>query len=607
MINPNDLSVPTPASTFLLKAQEAQSNNQWEQVCMHAKTCLTVAQQDPEMDRAAKVLLATGLTNLGKRNEAIPVWLELHHGTPNDPSILGNLGETLLRVQRYDDAIQCFQRAVQLAPKHVMFYMFLALAYFEKKDFTQARLSYQAAAAVAPEYMLAKYGMARMLEAEELVEDAIAAYEQVLVLEPNYLAALGNLIFLNHSRYPFDASRQTALLRQFGSILNQNLPQTKAVLQLHEPLRIGIVSADLCQHVVSRFLESTLEQLNNNPALKDRLILVAYANQAIHDEYSERLRAHCDLWRQVHGWNDERLIDQIKQDHIDILIDLSGHTQGNRLPVFAKKPAPVQVSWLGYWGSTGLSSIDYILADPICVPRDEEDLYIEKVWRLPALRYCFSPLQNALEITPAPCTQTSYVTFGCYQKTSKINDDVLQHWAKILNACPSARLRIQSMNLSNPTHQDLFMTRMKKAGIDTTQVDLVGGMATQDYLASYAHVDILLDTFPYTGGTTTIEALWMGVPTLTFSMTGMLGRQGEALMKNAGLPDWVAYSEEEYIQKAIDWAHADEQRLQELAKLRLGMREQVKHSRVFDAEQFAQDFVEAMYGMWQEKCALQNA
>lgn len=604
MVNHHDLSTPTtPASIALLKALDAQTNHQWQQVCTYAEACLAAAQDDPKIRHNAKTLLANGLTNLGKRNEAMPIWLELHHSSPNDPNILGNLGETLLRLQRYDDAIQCFQRAIQLAPKHVMFYMFLALAYFEKKDFTQARLSYQAAANIAPEYILAKYGMARMLEAEERVEEAIAAYEQVLVLEPNYLAALGNLIFLNYSRYPFDHSRQTELLKQFGRVLNQNTQPPQFTIQPHTPLRIGIVSADLCSHVVSRFLESTLVQLRVDPSLNHKITLVAYANQAIHDEYTERLHSQFHLWRQVLGWSDELLIDQIKQDQIDILIDLSGHTQGNRLSVFAKKAAPVQVSWLGYWGSTGLSAIDYILADPICVPSEEEYLYTEKIWRLPALRYCFTPIEQSPEVVAAPCTKIPAFVFGSYQKTTKINDHVLKLWAKILNSCPDARLRIQSMNLSNPTHRDLFITRMQQAGINIQQVNLMGGMATQDYLASYAEVDILLDTFPYTGGTTTIEALWMGVPTLTFTMSGMLGRQGEALMINAGLPDWVAHSEEEYIQKAIQWGQADTPQRQKLSTLRLGMREQVKQSRVFNATLFAQDFVEALYGIWQEKCS----
>jgi len=602
MVNFHDLSASTPASVALLNAQEAQANQQWQQVCANAEACIAAAPHEPQIRHDAKVLLANGLTNLGKRNEAIPVWLELHHSSPNDPYILGNLGETLLRLKQYDDAIQCFQRATQLAPKHVMFYMFMALAYFEKKDFTQARLSYQAATNIAPEYILAKYGMARMLEAEERVEEAIAAYEQVLLLEPNYLAALGNLIFLNHSRYPFDHSRQTELLKHFGKVLNQNNQQTQVTAQPHTPLRIGIVSADLCRHVVSCFLEGTLEQLRIDPSLSHKITLVAYANQAVHDEYTERLQTQFHLWRQVHGWSDEHLIDQINQDQIDILIDLSGHTQGNRLPVFAKRAAPVQISWLGYWGSTGLSNIDYILADPICVPFDEEYLYSEKVWRLPALRYCFSPLEQAPDIVTAPCTRASAVVFGSYQKTTKINDHVLELWAKILNACPNARLRIQSMNLSNPIHLNLFITRMQQAGINTEQVHLVGGMATQDYLATYAEVDILLDTFPYTGGTTTIEALWMGVPTLTFTMLGMLGRQGEALMVNADLPEWIAHSEDEYIQKAIQWGLANADQRQNLSTLRLGMREQVRQSRVFNAKLFAQDFVEAMSGIWQEKC-----
>ncbi|GAC1373130.1 MAG: tetratricopeptide repeat protein [Aquirhabdus sp.] len=605
MLNPKSLPTPTmPASIYLLKAQQAQTQNQWEHVCTYAKACMTTAQHDEKMRNDAKELLAIGLTNLNQREQALPLWLELHQTTPNDPNILGRLGEVLVRLKRYDDAIKCFQRALQLAPEHIMFYMFMALAYFEKGDFTQARLSYQTASNLAPQYLLAKYGVARMFEAEELIEDAITAYEQVLLLEPTHLAALGNLIFLNHSRYPFDMSRHTLLLSQFGNALNQETPTnptTKLQFQPHKPLRVGFVSADLCRHVVSRFLESTLEQLNKASSLRQQLTLVAYANQATHDEYTTRLQSQFDLWHVVYGWGDERLTNQIKQDNIDILIDLSGHTQGNRLPIFAKKAAPLQVSWLGYWGSTGLSSIDYILADPVCVPVGEEHLYFEKVWRLPYLRYCFSPLEDAPAVSALPCLKNPHFVFGCYQKITKINDGVLAHWAKILAACPHARLRIQSLNFSNSAQKNQFIKRMQLANLNTQQVDLVGGMSTQDYLASYAEVDILLDTFPYTGGTTTIEALWMGVPTLTLAMQGMLGRQGEALMVNAGLPDWVAHSEEDYVQKAIHWANSSESARRQLATLRAEVREQIRLSPVFNATQFAQDFVDAIYGMWQEK------
>jgi protein O-GlcNAc transferase len=194
------------------------------------------------------------------------------------------------------------------------------------------------------------------------------------------------------------------------------------------------------------------------------------------------------------------------------------------------------------------------------------------------------------------------MTFGCYQNLVKINDQVLKHWATILNACPNARLRVQSRGFGNfETHRHLT-ERMSQTGLDVTRVEVLEGVDMEQYLASHAEVDILLDTFPFPGGTTTAQALWMGVPTLTLAKAGMLGRQGEALLVNAGLSDWVTHSVDEYVQKAIAWGNAGEQQRQALATLRATLREQVRMSPVFDAKQFACDFVDAMYGMWREKC-----
>jgi len=390
---------------------------------------------------------------------------------------------------------------------------------------------------------------------------------------------------------------------QFAKAIELQTPKTTfdKVIQPHTPLKIGIVSADFCQHVVCYFIENVLSQIRSNDALRSRLKLVAYANQSEEDDATRRLQGHFDLWRQVDKLNDDALAEQINQDQIDILIDLSGHTKGNRLPVFAKQAAPLQVSWLGYWGTTGLTSIDYVLADPICVPANEESLFLEKIWRLPHLRYCVAALENSPEVNSLPCIKNQNIVFGCYQFTRKINHGVLRCWSQILAACPHARLHIQSFSLDKPELKNQFRKRLIEAGINPESVELIGGVSYSQYLQSYADIDIVLDTFPYPGGTTTAQALWMGVPTITLATAGMLGRQGEALLVNAGLPNWVAQSEDEYVQKAINWGNADTAQRQDLANLRTSLRECVIQTPVFDAQKFAVDFVEALYGMWNEK------
>jgi protein O-GlcNAc transferase len=595
------LNSPMSAQLYFIKAKQAYAEKQWQQVCVFAQSCMTSARNDEKLRFLAKELMAASLMALGRSDQALRLFLELQADKPNDAILIYNSGLALMHLYRYEEAIKAFEFAVALMPDNIEFQINLGLAYYKNNDFSHSKAVYQKASLSAPKHAKAKYGIAGVLEAEGLLHEAMDTYEQVLLLDPTHIQTLSNLIFIHHYLPKFDFERHNDLLRRFR-VASGNVKAHKQPLKAHYPLRIGFVSADLFEHPVGYFLDSTIEQLSLDPSLREQVTLVAYANQSINDKYTQKLRNRFDLWRRVNEWTDDVLIEQIKKDQIDILIDLSGHTKGGRLTLFAKKPAPVQVSWIGYWGSTGLSSIDYVLADPVSVPANEEHWFVEKIWRFPSLRYCFSIPPAAPEVSTSPCIQNQYIIFGCYQNLVKINDEVLQRWAEILSACPNARLRIQSRGFGNFETQSQLTDRMARVGLDITRVDLLEGASIEEYFASYSEVDILLDTFPFPGGTTTAQALWMGVPTLTLAKAGMLGRQGEALMVSAGLSDWVAYSEEEYVRKAISWGNADPIQRQVLVKLRAGMREQVKESPVFNATQFAGDFVDAMYGMWREKC-----
>jgi protein O-GlcNAc transferase len=600
----SNLKGTLPAQLFYVKAKQAYAEKQWQQACNFAQMCISGAQNDDKIRFLAKELMAASLLELGRHDQALQIFSELQALTPNDAILTYNAGLALMHLCRYEEAITSFLRAVELNPENIEFRINLGLAYYKNNDFAQAKAVYVKASHIAPNHVKAKYGIAGVLEAEGYLDEAMVAYEQVLLIDPFHVQTLSNLIFIHHYLSAFNFERHNNLLRRFRTAVgnvkaHRNMSQK---LKVHSPLRIGFVSADLLEHPVGYFLDSTIEQLSLDPSLRSHLILVAYANQAKNTQFTQQLRNRFDLWRRVDEWDDDIFIEQIKKDQIDILIDLSGHTVGGRLSVFAKKPAPVQVSWIGYWGSTGLSSIDYVLADPVTVPVDEEQWFVEKIWRPPSLRYCFSIPKLAPEVSPAPFIKNEFITFGCYQNSIKIKDEVLGCWTIILKVCPTARLRVQSRGFGIFETKIKFIERMSLAGLDIARVDVLEGVEMEEYLTSYSEVDILLDTFPFPGGTTTAQALWMGVPTLTQAKPGMLGRQGEALLVNAGLSDWVAHSEEEYVEKAITWGSAGAQQRQALATLRAELREQVRQSPVFDAKQFAQDFVDAMYGMWREKC-----
>lgn len=592
------------AQLNFIKAKQAAAAGQWAQAGLLAQACVASAPPREKVYFLAKELLADTFVERNLTEQALAVFIELDHLKPNDAVLINNIGLALTYLLRHEDAIRYLQQAVAINPDYAIAHLNLGLAFSGNGDVTQAEKCYSRSLKIDPKLVQAKLNLGSLLIKKGFVDEAQREFEGVLQLEPKNLKALGGVIFAEHSRYPQNMPRQTELVRRYARLIEgDHTPRMISAIKkpLDSPLRVGMVSGDLRDHPVGYFLESTLSQIKIDPELSNRLTLIAYCNKSSQDEYTQRLRAEFDQWYQVDQMDDDSLVKKIKEDQVDILIDLSGITEHHRLPVFSKRAAPLQISWLGYFASTGLSSIDYVLADHISVPTNEEQWFSEKVWRLPHLRYCFSIPSHAPQVSPSPCINNPQVVFGCYQMLNKFNQSILLCWKRILDACPMARIRIQSKELSNDNVKADFIQRLNDLGLDLQRIDLVGKMSRQDYLASYSEVDILLDTFPYPGGTTTAEALWMGVPTLTLALPTMLGRQGEALMANAGLLDWVVHSEEDYVQKAISWGVADQHQRETLAKLRADMREQVKDSPVFNAKQFAGEFVDALYGMRKAK------
>jgi predicted O-linked N-acetylglucosamine transferase (SPINDLY family) len=592
------------ATLYLVQAKQAYAAGQWQEVGRLTQLCINSARGDMALRNAALGLLSAALMQVGQLEQALPICLSLEQSLPNDANNLANIGHLLTQLKRHAEAISYLERAVKAAPIHAGTHLNLAIAYTANQQTDPAKASFLTAIQLDPTLAKAHYGLGEILLRQEgRISEALTAYERGLQLEPKNFIALSNLQFIQYFLYPHDLKQSAKVLQRYRQSVATIVPIKHLATEPHHPLRIGIVSADFCHHVVASFLDSTLAEIRGNPALKHRVTLVAYYNRNLHDEVTQRLRSRFDLWRQIEQASDEQVVQQIQHDQIDILIDLSGHTVGNRLPVFARKPAPLQISWLGWFGSTGLKAMDYVLADPISVPVAEESWFVEHIWRMPTLRYCFTPPLDAPEVSPPPCTTRDHVTFGCYQSLTKINDGVLRYWSQILTACPQARLRLQAVALAHPEQQARFLSQLQHAGIAIDHVDLVAGMSSTEYLASYADVDVLLDTFPYTGGTTTAEALWMGLPTLTLALPGMLGRQGEAFMRAVGLDDWVATSEADYIAKAIHWGQADHDARRSLTTLRHGLRARLVKSAAFNAQIFAVQWVDAMDAMWQDKIA----
>jgi protein O-GlcNAc transferase len=403
-----------------------------------------------------------------------------------------------------------------------------------------------------------------------------------------------NLLGMMSSTAGYSPAQCLEEARNYGKAVSQKVT-TRFTSWSCEPrpgrLRVGMVSGDLHNHPVGYFLEGLLANLD--PA---RVELIAYPTDSRTDELTARIKPRFAGWKPLGGLSDEAAARLIHADGVHVLLDLAGHTEQNRLPVFAWKPAPVQATWLGYFATTGVAEMDYLLADAAGVPEAQRGEFTESIWYLPT-RLCFSPPDADLPVAGLPALQNGRITFGCFQRVTKVGDEVLAVWGRILGALPDSRLRWQSKQLGDPAVAARFVERLRQHGINPAQVVMHGETTREAYLAAHAEVDAILDTFPFPGGTTTCEALWMGVPTLTLSGGTLLARQGASMLGAAGLQDWVAQDAEEYIAKAVALS-AD---LPGLAALRAGLRERVRISPLFDAHRFAESFGDALWGMWQAR------
>lgn len=572
----------------------------WPQAEAQTDALLAQPGLTPAFQVAALNLKATLAARTHRLELAVQLYRDILSRQPGHVDALSNQGLALQKLKRHEEALTCLAQAVRLNPGHAHSHLNLGLVYQSLGRLDEARAAYQRTLAIEPGHVQALFNIAKMRQDALDFEGASQAYLAVLDVDPRHADALANLIFVQHYRYPPDAAMQQDLIRRVGA-LNPPRPAWPRRPQDKKPLRLGLVSADLRQHPVGFFLRDVLLALASTAVASGELTLLAYANHAQEDALTQDIRSAFAAWHTVDLWNDARLEAQIRSDEIDILVDLSGRTAGNRLAVFAAKPAPLQVSWLGYFATTGLPQMDAILADPVCVPESEEALYVEQVVRLPHTRLCMSTPVVTQAPAPPPALKNGFITFGCFQTLPKINPGVLAVWAQILAACPQARLRLQVPQFGDEGQRSRFTDRLRAAAVDVARVNLLGPVSRDAYFNAYAEVDILLDTFPYPGGTTTAEALWMGVPTLTLALPGMLGRQGQSMLENLGLHDWVTHSEADYIAQAVAWGQGGSVALARLHALRSQVRDRVAASPLFDAPRFARDWWAVVQGLWRQK------
>lgn len=495
-----------------------------------------------------------------------------------------------------DGAIAAERQAIALDPGHAQAHYNLACDLHAGNRLTEAITHYRRATALAPGHVDAQNNLAQALLAAGEVAAALAAFAAAERLAPGDAALASNRLLALHYDPAIAPAELAEAHRAWGRRHGRAPPPAPYPnpRDPDRPLRIGYVSPDFARHPVGWFLTGVLRH-------RDRAAfhVTAYSSRRGEDDMTAAIRGLVDRWRPVAALSDETLAAQVWADGIDMLIDLAGHTMGHRLGVFARRPAPVQASWIGWIDTTGLPAIGHLISDQVEVPEGSEGHFTEKLVRLPTGAMCYAPPPDAPAVAPPPVTLGAAPTFGCFNNLSKVNDAVVALWARLLQAVPEARLLLKSKALGDAGVAERYAARFAARGIARERLILEGRSPHHEMLARYGDVDIALDPFPYSGGLTSAEALWMGLPIVTRDGDRMVARQTAGFLATIGRGEWVARDGDGYVATAIALIRDPDR----LAAMRAGQRARMAASPLVDAGQFTPALEAALRAMWRGWCA----
>jgi predicted O-linked N-acetylglucosamine transferase (SPINDLY family) len=507
-----------------------------------------------------------------------------------------NLGLALRGLERYQDARAAFERSLGLQPALPLALIGLGDAYQGLRDYPHAIDAYEQALDGTPDNADLWKNYGRALEHHGRLAEAVEAYGRCLAIDPSRADIACARIFVLDA-LPITLETANAARRAWNDHHARPLAHLiRPHTNVQDPvrrLRIGYVSGDFRRHSAASIALAVLE--HHDPATVE---VVCYSNSPQDDDYTARFKAVASRWRQVEALSDEELAAQVRADGIDILVDLSGYSQGNRLPTFARKPAPIQVTAWGYATSTGLDTMDVFFADPVVVPAEAEPLYAEKIVHLPNV-VCYTPPGMPPAISPLPARARGYVTFGSYNRALKITTAVLETWARVLQAVPDSRLILKPRLPDSEATRERILGPLVRNGIAPERVEILGLTSGEEHLVTFGQLDIQLDTFPHTGGVTTLDGLLMGVPVVTLLGERIPERLSASFLTTLGLEDLVAHSIDEYVDTAIRLAGD----LDRLARERSTLRERLLASPIGDAGQYTRAVEAAYRGLWREWCA----
>ena len=528
------------------------------------------------------------LQERGKLDRAEASYTRVISLKPDDAEAYSNLGVMLRELGRLDEAETSLTKAIMLKLDYAQAHSNLGVTLRELGRLNEAEASLTKAIALEPDHAEAHYNLGNTLKELERLDEAEVRYRQAIALKPDYYLAWDNLLFVLNYQPRLGSAE---LYREYaaygtvaGSAKKRQFSHGSRPSVANGRIRIGYSSPDFCSHACRFFIEPMVCEHN-----RDHFELFAYSNTAKPDHHTERFKGYFDHWIDVTQLSDEAMAERIYDDGIDILVDMAGHTKGNRLVVFAMRPAPIQVgSAIGYGYTTGLKEIDYFIGDENLTPEGSEPYFSEKLFRIPAPQFAYeSPRDTTPDVSDLPALRNGYVTFGSLTRTVRLNDPLLAVWKKILDRVPGSRLRLDQEPFVAEGAREFFWTRLECLGIPRERVELA---YSHPHWQAYQDIDITLDCWPHNGGTTTIESLWMGVPVLSKVDRPSVGCVGASILKPLALEDWVVEDEIAYVEKAVAYAS----NLATLAHLRGSLRQRLERSSLLDAAACTQK-IEAAY------------
>jgi protein O-GlcNAc transferase len=543
--------------------------------------------------------LGTALQGKGHLNEAIDAYQKALEINPQYADAYFNLGTAFRAKGQHDEAVTAYQKALQFDPEFVEAYNNLGADCRDRGALHEALGYFQKVLQLRPTFAEAHVNIGNVLVDQGRPDDAEAYFRRALQHRGGFHECYSNLLLSMNYNTRYDPKNvyleHLAFAKQFAEPMSSHIPRHDNERTPDRRLKIGYVSPNFRRHSVNYFIEPILSA-HDHAGYE----VFCYSDVLTPDDVTRRIQAYPLHWRDIAGMSDEQVSLLIREDMVDILIDLAGHTERNRMLLFARKPAPIQVSWIGYPNTTGLKTIDYRIVDSYTdPPGTTEQFNTERLVRMPESFLCYLPAQGSPEPGSLPCKENGYITFGSFNIIAKVTPEVVTIWSRVLKKVPGSKLLLKAKSLFDTDAREYLYALFAQQGIAGEQLIFVHHIAShKEHLGMLNTVDIGLDTFPYNGTTTTCEALWMGVPVVTLAGDRHASRVGTSILTNVGLPELIAKTLEEYVEIAVRLANE----IKKLQSLRGNLREMLRRSPLCNAGKFITDLEDLYRRMWINWC-----